>query len=154
MLCLSVKKTRTIQDSSRETESFSLQKKTECKTSLLAGAHDWRCSLSCAHTPLWVPSTPLVGLLLPYMGPFATLCGLFSGSSRGWFTNYVNRLLSLLCFFVCVYAEVSGGLSPDLYGFVPVYAEIFSSWGCLVGSGFESSSHLELFLTIPLAIWG
>uniref|UniRef100_A0A2N9H016 Uncharacterized protein n=1 Tax=Fagus sylvatica TaxID=28930 RepID=A0A2N9H016_FAGSY len=47
-----------------------------------------------------------------------------------------------------------GGLSPDRYGFILVHDETFSSKGCLVGSGLGSSSHLELFLTIPLAIWG
>jgi hypothetical protein len=88
------------------------------------------------------------------VGPFAALRGLFFGGSHGWFTGYVNRLLSLLCFFVCVCAGVPGGLSPDRYGFVLIHGEIFNSKGCLVGSGLGSFFHLELFLTIPLAIWG
>jgi hypothetical protein len=63
------------------------------------------------------------------MGPFAAFCKLFSGSSRGWFIGYVNRLLSLLYFFVCVCVGVGvpGGLSLDLYGFVLVHGKIFSS---------------------------
>ena len=108
----------------------------------------------CAHTPLWVSSAPLVGFLLPCVGPFATLCGLFSGGSHDWFTGYMNRLLSLLCLFVCVCAGVPGGLSSNRYGFVLVHCEIFNSKGCLVGSGLGCFSHLELFLTIPLEIWG
>ena len=86
------------------------------------------------------------------MGSFAALCGMFSDNSHGWFTDYVNRLLSLLCFLVCVYAGVPGGLSSDRYGFVLIHGETFSSKGCLVGSGLGSSSHLELILIIPLAI--
>ena len=88
------------------------------------------------------------------MGPFAALCKLFSGGSRGWFTGYVNCLVSLLCIFVCVCVGVPDGFSLDLYGLVLVHGEIFSNRGCLVGNGLRSSSHLELFLTIPLAIWG
>ena len=68
-----------------------------------------------------------MGLLLPSVGPFAALYGLFSGDSRGWFIDYVNCLLSLLYFFVCVCIGVPGGLSLDLYGFVLVHGEIFSS---------------------------
>ena len=72
---------------------------------------------------------PFYGSLLPCMGPFVAFCELVSSSSRGWFTDYVNRLLSLLYFFVCVCVGVGvpAGLSPDLYGFVLVHGEIFSS---------------------------
>ena len=50
-----------------------------------------------------------MGLLLPCVGSFAALRGLFSSGSRGWFTGYVNRLISLLCFlfvFVLVFQMV------------------------------------------------
>jgi hypothetical protein len=95
-----------------------------------------------------------VGSFCPFSGSFAALFGLFSGGSHGWFTSYVNRLLSLLCFSVCVCAGVPGSLSSDRCGFVLVLGEIFNSKGCLVGGGHGSSYHLKLILTIPLTIWG
>ena len=64
----------------------------------------------------------------------------------------MNRLLSLLCFFVYVCVGVLGGLSLDRCGIVLVDGEILNSKGCSVGSGLGRSSHLELILTIPLAI--
>jgi hypothetical protein len=141
-------------DASRETESFSLQKEERVnKTPSCRGARLALIAIVRPY-PLWVPSAPLVGLLLPFVGPFAALFGLFSGGSHGWFTSYVNRLRSFLCFSVCVCGGVPGGLSSDRCGFVLVLGEIFNSKGCLVGGGHGSSSHLELILTIPLTIWG